>query len=277
MAWIELHQSLIDHRKVANAAAMLPRTSTTLLIGHLATLWCWGLDSAPAGGPLTAVEIAHGARWTKDADLFVAALQSARLVDRDEDGFWLHDWDDYAGRLVAKRNANTERMRSARAAHVQRTTDARAPHVQGLPNSTQPNSTQPEITHTARVKPEPKRVTEITDEFRAEMVSKYAGDASAERVNLEIDDALGHQAASKRHDKRAYVRNWLTRTRWSDGGYRGSGTTGVRGSGPYGGAAGGGGVRAGNAGGGAPPRVAGFDSTGIRRIGPSAPEARVAG
>ena len=107
---------------------MLPRTSTTLLIGHLATLWCWGLDSAPAGGPLTAVEIAHGARWTKDADLFVAALQSARLVDRDEDGFWLHDWDDYAGRLVAKRNANTERMRSARAAHVQRTTDARGTH-----------------------------------------------------------------------------------------------------------------------------------------------------
>ncbi len=145
MAWIEVHQSLVDHRKVVNASAALGRgTSPVLLVGHLVTLWSWALDNAEDGGPLTASEVAHGARWTRDAQAFTDALVSARLLDHIDGAYWLHDWADYAGRLVGKRRANRERMRSARATNVPRTDDARAEHVQGLPYRTQPTApTQP--------------------------------------------------------------------------------------------------------------------------------------
>lgn len=142
MAWIESHQSLLNHRKTIRAAALL-KADRYKLIGHLHALWWWALDNADLDGKLDAVtpeEVAIAAGWpeNKAAD-FVAALEAAGFLDK---GMVLHDWYDYAGKLNAKRAANKERMRSARAGHVQRTERDGAEHVQGLPTN-QPPPTQP--------------------------------------------------------------------------------------------------------------------------------------
>ena len=48
MAWIELHQSLPQHRKLlALRDALGLRTPAAL--GHMCLLWLWALDNAPDG------------------------------------------------------------------------------------------------------------------------------------------------------------------------------------------------------------------------------------
>src|SRR5690606_18200803 len=106
-------------------------------VGHMAMFWLWALDNSPDGSlaDVTPRMIARAAGWPGDPDAFCAALVHAGFLDQDEDGvLYIHDWGDYAGRLIEKREKNKQRMREARAANraanVQRTCDERATHVQ---------------------------------------------------------------------------------------------------------------------------------------------------
>jgi len=151
MAWIELHQSVWTHKKTLLLAAELDM-SETHAVAHLIRLWTWALDNAPTGdiSGLPPKVIAIGAGWDKDPEVFVRAAINAGWFDETDEGLFIHDWQDYAGRLIEKRKANAERMRRARAetvsdkcyeraTHVQRTTSACAGAT--VPNRTVPNST----------------------------------------------------------------------------------------------------------------------------------------
>jgi hypothetical protein len=165
MAWIESHQSLLTHRKTGRLARTLgiPKVHA---VGHLHAFWWWCLDNASDGQLIDSIpaEVADAAAWEGDAELFLSAMALAGFIDTGDDGvLHVHDWMDYAGRLVQKRDANAKRMKQARAknvpstnderadhdsdtcderaAHVQRTNETRATHVQGLPNPTVPNQT----------------------------------------------------------------------------------------------------------------------------------------
>ena len=138
MAWIPVYQSLLTHRKTLNASALLgiPEAHT---IGYLVTLWLWAVDNATDGElPKDERVIARAVGWTGDSMVFVAALRTAGFLDE----WTIHNWDDYTGRLIEKREANRERMRAQRAAHNQRTTNAQPAHVQGLQYSTVQYSTE---------------------------------------------------------------------------------------------------------------------------------------
>ena len=89
---------------------------------------------------------------------------------------------------------------------------------QGLPTTIGPSRlvqepealADPLVTPTGRR----KRVTEITDEFRTQMVAAFAGPSAGDypsvyEVHDQIDLALAHKASTKYHDKQTYVRNWL--------------------------------------------------------------------
>ena len=147
MAWIELHQSVWTHKKTIMLAALLD-IDEIYAAAHMSKLWTWALDNAQDGdlSGLPARVIAFGAGWKGDADEFVRAAIKAGWLDETDEGLVIHDWYDYAGRLIEKREANRERMRKARAkkkderaTNVQRTNDEHAEHVQGLPNRTVPN------------------------------------------------------------------------------------------------------------------------------------------
>jgi len=130
VAWIELHQAVTTHRKTYDLADALG-VSRVQAVGHLALLWCWALDNAPDGrlGEVRPGVLARACDFQGNPGDFVEALLASGFLERHDDGLHLHDWMDYAGRLVDKRRANTDRMRRARTPHVQRTDPACAEHV----------------------------------------------------------------------------------------------------------------------------------------------------
>ena len=115
MAWIEVHQSLATHKKLDAAAESL-RVSTATMAGHLIFLWLWGLDNAPDGSLKGTSNrlIAKAGQWTKNPDTFVSSLVATSWIDETNEGLFIHDWNDYAGKLIDQRNVNRARMRSAR-------------------------------------------------------------------------------------------------------------------------------------------------------------------
>lgn len=114
MAWIELHQTLPQHRKLlALRDALGLRTPAAL--GHMCLLWLWALDNAPDGdlSALPARQLAEICQFNerRAGDLAVA-LRTSGFVDAD----WrLHDWGDYTGRLIDQRAQSRERQRRRRA------------------------------------------------------------------------------------------------------------------------------------------------------------------
>lgn len=149
MAWIESHQELGRHPKTKRLARRLG-VSVPQAIGHLHCLWWWALDFAE-DGDLTRTEpedIADAAMWDGDPAALVTALVEAGFCDTGEDGMLrLHDWDDYAGRLVERRKKERERAR-ARRASAQRTPDGRATACGTVQYSTVPYSTNTTTTTT---------------------------------------------------------------------------------------------------------------------------------
>ncbi len=170
MAWLESHQALRAHPKTMKLARLLG-ISRPCVIGHLHCLWWWAIDYAQDGevSRFDALDLAIGAEWEGDESAFVDALVTAGFLDRSEDGcLTIHHWNDYAGKLIERRERNAERMREARAGnseeratHVQRTQRARVQlHNQTKPNTTKPERTKPTKARARDVRPVPEPLPE---------------------------------------------------------------------------------------------------------------------
>lgn len=171
MAWIESHQELGQHPKLKRLARALG-VNRVQAVGHLHYLWWWATDYAQSGqlSGFAAWEIADAALWDDDPDAFVAALTETGFLDADGA---LHDWGEYAGRLIERRAADAERKRSARrksdptptdgAPQDDETTsggrpaDVPTPSVVTVPNRTVPNQTEPPAGETTPQPPTPPK------------------------------------------------------------------------------------------------------------------------
>jgi len=143
VAWIESHQALGQHPKTIALADLL-HVSLPTAVGHLQYFWWWALDFAPTGQiRTTPAVIARACLWRGNTDRFWQGLIMAGFMDVNEDVVTIHDWLDYAGRLVERRAANAERMRTARAKHVHRTSGTRAGAT--VPDPTGPYRTGPDL------------------------------------------------------------------------------------------------------------------------------------
>lgn len=116
MAWIELHQALKRHPKLSDLAVEL-ETKRVYALGHLVSFWLEAIDFAQDGSvsKFKPATLAEWAMWDEDPDTFVSAMQAAGFID--EDGL-IHDWDEYAGRLLEKRNANKARAKRWRESNI---------------------------------------------------------------------------------------------------------------------------------------------------------------
>lgn len=116
MAWIELHQSIWTHKKTLILATEL-NLEEIYAAAHMAKLWTWALDNAQDGYliGLPYKVIAYGAGWQKEPDVFVRALINAGWLDETDSGLYIHDWEEYAGKLMERRAAERERSRRRRA------------------------------------------------------------------------------------------------------------------------------------------------------------------
>jgi hypothetical protein len=223
MAWIESHQSLLTHWKTQRLARQLGVSRITA-IGHLHALWWWCLDNAPDGelDHLEDEEIAAAAEWTGDAHVFSTCMHASGFIERTDSHVLVHDWNDYAGKLIDRRKANAERMRIAReqravpekkprATHVQRTSRARAGAT--VPNSTQPNSTKESLTETLSQAP-------LNEQVQAFDRTMQAARGYQSRREF-LDNVQGKYAALDLPEQALEITEWLTKhpTRTASGAF----------------------------------------------------------
>ena len=115
MSWLESHQSLRDHPKKEHLAELLFNGSTPndvsdyAAAGVLHYLWYWALDYAQDGdlSKFSDRQVAKGCRWQGDPLLLMQALTTAGFIDKKTRQ--IHDWDDYAGKLIQKREQDRDR------------------------------------------------------------------------------------------------------------------------------------------------------------------------
>lgn len=108
--WIELHLSVVGHRKTWLLADALNIDRVTAL-GHICSLWLWAVELAQ-DGDLSAFPdraIAEAGGWRKAPHRFVDALIAAGYLDADKT---LHEWGLYAGPLLEKRRRDRVRKRA---------------------------------------------------------------------------------------------------------------------------------------------------------------------
>jgi len=250
MAWIEVHQALRDHRKTQALAVQLDMPEPHV-IGHLMYLWLWALDNAPDGRlPRSARIIARAAWWEGEGDTWVAALRMCGWIDDEDGDFVIHDWSQYAGRLIDRRRAEADKQKRFRERRqnetgtspeptqpVTGTSPLRTPST--VPNPTVPNPTVPTLTPSLsppeqstgdppekpgpdppskKVTPSPKTAPtrvpeefEITDDMWTFTVNAGFSDLM---VRSETEKFLDHFRAKgeKKSDWVAAWRNWLRRS-----------------------------------------------------------------
>jgi hypothetical protein len=116
MAWIESHDDLATHPKTRRAARTLGISIPTMM-GHLHLLWHWCLKYADDGdlSGYDSADIADAMMWEGDPDELVEALVNCGPGDRfgflehaDGAALVVHDWLDYAGKLIEKREEARE-------------------------------------------------------------------------------------------------------------------------------------------------------------------------
>ena len=116
--WIPLHANVYSDPKITRAARRLTRGDVEKLVGHLGRLWTWAADHAESGdlSHLGARAIGIAAGWNADPHRFVSVLLEVGLFDA---GPTIHQFERYAGRLVARRRSDRERKEAARKADKQ--------------------------------------------------------------------------------------------------------------------------------------------------------------
>lgn len=197
-------------------------------------LWGWCIDNAPDGN-LTGIyanELAIAAGWEGDEAAFLQAVTDSGFIDKDEDTLCIHDWNDYAGRLIEQREIHKEQARERQKRFRQNhakcnakiTRDKRVNNALTVPNSTVPN-----------IPPTPKGDARSSYDSRFQSFwSAYPkkigkGDAEKAFLRCKPDDTLlavmlsaverQRQCEQWRKDGGQYVPNpatWLRQKRWED-------------------------------------------------------------
>ena len=117
--WIESHQQLANHPKLKRLARLLG-ISKQAAIGYLHLLWWWALDYAPQGQiipPFDVEDIADAVEFDGEPFEIVNALVDSGFLDRGGDVLTIHDWYDYAGKLLDKRENDRTRKAEQRRKH----------------------------------------------------------------------------------------------------------------------------------------------------------------
>ena len=249
MAWIESHQEVGRHPKTKKLARLLC-VSLPAAVGHLHYLWWWALDFAQDGvlDKYDGEDIADAMQWDGDASQLIDALISSGHIDETDHGLVVHDWAEYAGKLLERRAKDRARKRAAAEAagvpsSVRRSSSGNIeeadgdlnassvtnqPTVPNQPNTT--NSTEPNRTEPHQPDGDPPLQERRFAEFW-QTYPKKVGKASCLKAWLKLKptaelfthimDALAKQKASEQWKREAgrYIPNpltWINQGRWDD-------------------------------------------------------------
>lgn len=224
MSWIESHQSLANHPKTTKAAQMLGVEVPTM-IGYLHLLWWWALDYAPDGNlnGFTAGQLCDAMcckidadSCRKDAKSVIRALVTCNpktggkgFLERYGRGYIIHDWHDFAGKLIEKKAKDAARKRDERAGRPSDhpkdvLCDGAGTYLPNLPNL--PTITRLQALCRDKVpgwKASDKDAQVIT------LAIDQIGEAELERLILRL---ASYQAANNKYkDLRRALVNWVNR------------------------------------------------------------------
>lgn len=183
MAWIELHQTLPTHRKIMKLRRIL-KIKTPQAVGHVAMLWLWSIDNAPDGdlSKVDVEDIAEACEWSRNAATFVDAMKEAGLIDAD---MKLHDWDEYTGGLMEKREDRRKKDRERQARYRAKKAAQRAAQKgHGTPPALPPPPDPPEPT-------EPPQGPEEAQEVPISKAMQAAAAVGRPGMDPGIDPGLG--------------------------------------------------------------------------------------
>ena len=126
--WIEVHDTLPDHPKVLLVADAL-KVPDAQVIGCLVCVWAWALTKRDDGllGRQDTRAVERAARWPGKPGRLFAALLEAGWIDETEDGYCLHNWEQYAGKLLASKAASAQRAEKSRARRAESAGTVREP------------------------------------------------------------------------------------------------------------------------------------------------------
>ena len=248
MAWIESHQEVGRHPKTKKLARLLG-VSLPAAVGHLHYLWWWALDFAQDGtlGKYDAADIADAMQWDGDADQLIDALLSAGYIDDTGSGLVIHDWAEYAGKLLERRAKDRARKRAAAEAadtpqefrgnsdgNDEETEGSRSASCVTVPNRTVPNQTIPTIPNSTEQNQRSDAPQTLQETRFAEFWASYPkkiGKASCLKVwkklkpTAELHErimiALENQKRSDQWQREGgrFIPNpltWLNQGRWDD-------------------------------------------------------------
>ncbi|MNK58669.1 hypothetical protein D3C87_777590 [compost metagenome] len=115
MAWIEFHQELPRHPKTDVFMDELDVSRPTA-VGMLGMGWIWAMEFA-IDGFIQEKRIgaaARGAGWDGSPAVFAEAMVAAGWWDPVDDGYRVHDWEKYIGKLLEKRRQDADRKAASR-------------------------------------------------------------------------------------------------------------------------------------------------------------------
>ena len=120
--WLEAHQELPQHPKTKRLARKLG-ISIRETVGSLYMFWGWAMEYAKDGdlSDYEAADIADAVQWEGDPDTFLNAMidcgpgSKSGFIDRNENGLFIHDWDQYVGKNLKKLEKTRERIEKIRA------------------------------------------------------------------------------------------------------------------------------------------------------------------
>ncbi len=113
MAWFEAHDTMARHPKTLKLARLL-KADRRYAVGLLHDLFSWGLTAARKDGELTdmvaediaaALDLPPG----KKGEAAVSALVESGYLEFRGNSYYIHDWYDYAGKLMDKRESDRRR------------------------------------------------------------------------------------------------------------------------------------------------------------------------
>ncbi len=113
--WIRVCDTLPSHRKtyvLADELGIKPYGAVGIVVG----LWCWAstqaIDGCLQGFPPAAIARATG--WSGKPAKLVQALILGGFLETRRGELYIHDWDEYAGKLLDRKSREAERKRRER-------------------------------------------------------------------------------------------------------------------------------------------------------------------
>ena len=248
MAWIESHQEVGRHPKTKKLARLLG-VSLPAAVGHLHYFWWWALDFAQDGTleKYDGYDLADAMQWVGDPDQLVEALISAGYIDDTDDGLMIHDWGEYAGKLLERRAKDRARKRAAAEAagvpqNFRRSSDGNdeesgetpsasfvtnQPTVPNQPNTTNStNRTEPTTPTSAALTLQERRFAEFWEAYPNKKAKKTAQKAwnkikptaaLFEKIMTAIK--IAKESADWKKENGRYIPHpatWLNGGRWDD-------------------------------------------------------------